>query len=70
MNITRRTEVLDYIAAEFPHQKIILGGQGFGKDTDQILSGYKNLYYFKSVYELDDFIKSESIPAKKSKAKA
>lgn len=70
MNIARLTEVLDSITSEFPKQKIILGGQGFGKETGEILSGYKNLFYFKSVYELDDFIKSESVPRKKSKIKA
>lgn len=57
MNVMRLLEVIDHIKKNFPHQQIIVGGQGISREKENPLGNYHDIKQFSSVKELDDYLK-------------
>jgi MerR family transcriptional regulator, light-induced transcriptional regulator len=57
INTLRFLEVIDHIKRSYPDQKIIVGGQGVKDEKEKLLKKYPDIFYFESVYELDEFLK-------------
>ncbi|MGQ9644110.1 MAG: cobalamin B12-binding domain-containing protein [Ignavibacterium sp.] len=58
LNLARFLEMIDTLTKLFPTKKIFVGGQALAENSDQILKKYDNVIHIKSVYELDDYLKS------------
>lgn len=58
LNLARFLEMIDTLTKLFPTKKIFVGGQALAENSDQILKKYNNVIHIKSVYELDDYLKS------------
>jgi len=61
LNLARFLEVVEHLTRFFPYKKIIVGGQALNENPNNLLNKYPNTVYIKSVYELDDLIKSNLI---------
>lgn len=59
LNFLRLVEEIDNIRKHFPDQKILIGGQGIKHTDESVISRYKNLFYFDSLFELDAFLKQQ-----------
>lgn len=59
LNLGRFLELLDGLVKNFPHKKIIVGGQALNGNSDNILKKYPNVLYLQSIYQLDEFLKKE-----------
>lgn len=60
LNLARFLEMIDTLTKLFPTKKIFVGGQALAESSDQLLKKYNNVIHIKSVYELDDYLKSNS----------
>lgn len=60
LNLARFLETIDTLTKLFPTKKILVGGQALAENSDQLLKKYNNVIHIKSVYELDDYLKSNS----------
>lgn len=58
LNLARFLEMIDTLTKLFPTKKIFVGGQALAENSDQILKRYNNVIHIKSVYELDEYLKS------------
>lgn len=58
LNLARFLEMIDTLTKLFPTKKIFVGGQALAENSDQILKKYNNVIHIKSVYELDEYLKS------------
>jgi methanogenic corrinoid protein MtbC1 len=57
LNIKRLTDLIELIRTHYPKQKIIIGGQGLKENNINLLSVFPDIQYFKSIIELDKFLK-------------
>lgn len=59
LNLARFLEVVDNLTKLYPTKKILVGGQALEENSTQILKKYPNVKHISSIYELDDFLKSQ-----------
>ena len=58
INFIRFVELLEAIKAEFPGQRILIGGQGLANDDKNTLANFPNATYVCSLDELERFIQN------------
>ncbi len=56
INFIRFVELLEAIKAEFPEQKVLIGGQGLANDNKNTLANFPNATYVCSIEELEKYI--------------
>jgi methanogenic corrinoid protein MtbC1 len=58
LNLARFLEMIDTLTKLFPTKKIIVGGQALAENSTQLLKKYSNVLHIQSIYELDEYLKS------------
>lgn len=58
LNLARFLEMIDTLTKLFPTKKIIVGGQALAENSTQLLKKYNNVLHIQSIYELDEYLKS------------
>lgn len=58
LNLARFLEIIDTLTKLFPTKKIIVGGQALAENSTQLLKKYNNVLHIQSIYELDEYLKS------------
>lgn len=59
INVLRLLRILEDLKAQFPDQKVIIGGQALADGKDEVIKKYDNVKYIGSLDDLEVFLKGE-----------